>query len=76
LVDGAGVGLLHGVDACHLDKTFQLANHAFDRIVFNFPHAGKQRVHINRALISEFLASAALFVKRPHGQIHLTLKLQ
>ena len=73
---GVGVGLLHGVDACNLDKTFQLANHAFDRIILNFPHSGKQRVHINRHLIKEFLASAALFVKRPHGQVHLTLKLR
>ena len=30
----------------------------FDRVVFNFPHTGKQRVHHNRAMVSAFLSSA------------------
>eukprot|EP00730_Choanoeca_flexa_P019418 TRINITY_DN9483_c0_g2_i2.p1 TRINITY_DN9483_c0_g2~~TRINITY_DN9483_c0_g2_i2.p1 ORF type:complete len:271 (+),score=46.68 TRINITY_DN9483_c0_g2_i2:104-916(+) len=75
-LNAAGVSVLHEVDACHLDKTFDLAKHAFDRIVFNFPHAGKQRVHVNRHLIEEFLASAAVMLKRPRGEVHLTLKLK
>lgn len=33
----------------------------FDRIMFNFPHSGEQRVHINRALLRDFFLSC-----RPH----------
>jgi hypothetical protein len=33
----------------------------FDRILFNFPHSGEQRVHVNRALLLDFFTSA-----RPH----------
>ena len=29
----------------------------FDRVVFNFPHTGKQRTHLNRNLIRHFFAS-------------------
>lgn len=29
----------------------------FDRVVFNFPHTGKQRIHLNRNLIRDFFAS-------------------
>lgn len=29
----------------------------FDRVVFNFPHTGVQRVHLNRNLIRDFFAS-------------------
>lgn len=29
----------------------------FDRVVFNFPHTGKQRTHLNRNLIRDFFAS-------------------
>lgn len=29
----------------------------FDRVVFNFPHTGVQRTHLNRNLIRDFFAS-------------------
>ncbi len=45
----------------------------FDRIVFNFPHTGQQRVHLNRVLIRDFMRSAPALLTTK-GQIHLTLK--
>lgn len=29
----------------------------FDRVVFNFPHTGTQRIHLNRNLVRDFFAS-------------------
>lgn len=52
----AGARVLHSVDASQLQDHFGAAS--FQRIVFNFPHTGHQRVHINRALVSSFFASA------------------
>ncbi|CAM9518375.1 unnamed protein product, partial [Phaeothamnion confervicola] len=48
----------------------------FDRVVFNFPHSGSQRVHENRALVRDFLGSAARIVRcaASGGEIHVTLK--
>ena len=40
----------------------------FDRIVFNFPHTGKQRVHDNRAMLSSFLTAAKKIIA-PGGQV-------
>jgi Domain of unknown function (DUF2431) len=39
--------LVHGVDATKLEKSIH-PQQLFDRIVFNFPHTGEQRVHLNR----------------------------
>lgn len=46
----------------------------FDRVIFNFPHTGKQRVHTNRAMLSSFLRSAQE-VLAPLGQIHVTIRM-
>ncbi|CEO95649.1 unnamed protein product (mitochondrion) [Plasmodiophora brassicae] len=46
----------HSVDATNLHGT-NFSGRLFSRIVFMFPHTGKQRVHMNRNLISEFLSS-------------------
>jgi 25S rRNA (uracil2634-N3)-methyltransferase len=37
-----GVQVLFGVDAARLEKTSALKGKVFDRIVWNFPHAGEQ----------------------------------
>ena len=50
-------------------------NETFERIVFNFPHCGQQRVHLNRALIGGFFESARPFLTRPGGELHITIKL-
>jgi hypothetical protein len=47
---------------------------SFDRIVFNFPHSGQQRVHINRALLKEFMQSAAGFSKEGGQVCHVSVK--
>jgi len=59
------------VDATKLSKC--LGQEKFDRIIFNFPHSGKQRVHINRVLLKDFLGSAKHHLTFG-GQIHVTLK--
>jgi hypothetical protein len=73
----AGATVLHGVDATNLAKTFGAGDDTgkFDRIVFNFPHSGSQRVHINRELLHKFFLSARNHL-RPKGQAHVTLKMR
>jgi hypothetical protein len=46
----------------------------FDRVVFNFPHSGQQRVHVNRAMMRGFF-TAAPSVLSPTGQVHVTIKM-
>lgn len=64
--------ILHGIDARAL-HTGPLRSELFDRIVFNFPHSGQQRVHVNRALLRDFFSSATR-VLSPGGEIHVTLR--
>lgn len=45
----------------------------FQYIVFNFPHSGIQRVHINRALLRDFFESARNRLTA-NGEAHVTLK--
>ncbi|KAL3666616.1 hypothetical protein V7S43_008239 [Phytophthora oleae] len=74
--------VLHDVDATKLLELPQQAKTGtglkpvpdfFQYIIFNFPHSGQQRVHINRALLLNFFESARdrLTV---HGEAHVTLK--
>lgn len=44
-------------------------NYPFQRIVFNFPHSGEQRVHVNRELLQNFFKSC-----RPHLAHPLSVK--
>lgn len=67
-----GATVLHNVDATELERTFG-PKCKLDRIVFNFPHSGQQRVHINRNLLRNFFASARMKL-RPQGEVHVTLK--
>lgn len=79
-----GATVLHGVDARNLKASLTRAvakqnkhqRHAgpFDAIVFNFPHTGKQRSHLNKALIASMLESAP-DVLAPGGRVCVTLKL-
>lgn len=75
----AGSRVLHGIDATklHLCRDFLNDKASFDRVVFNFPHSGQQRVHINRKLISDFFRSASHLVRArtEGGQIHVTIKM-
>lgn len=70
--------VLHDVDATKLlALPRQVKTHTvpdfFQYIVFNFPHSGQQRVHVNRALLLEFFESARSRLK-VHGEVHVTLK--
>ena len=67
-----GVRKQHGVDATRLQASLP-GDARYDRIVFLFPHSGQQRVHVNRALLRDFLYNAKSFLEYG-GQIHLTLK--
>lgn len=71
--------VLHGVDATQLHALpVQLPDGArvpahFSHIVFNFPHSGQQRVHVNRALLRDFFESARPRLEA-RGEVHVTLK--
>ena len=69
--------VLHELDATRLDAEPRLAGARFDRVVFNFPHTGQQRVHLNRALVAGFLRAARGRVRAapPLGEVHVTIKL-
>jgi len=65
-----GAQVLFGVDATRLEKTSALKGRVFDRVVWNFPHAGKgitdqdRNILSNQVLILGFLRSAARFLVR------------
>ncbi|KAH9049493.1 hypothetical protein EDB84DRAFT_1453049 [Lactarius hengduanensis] len=64
----SGAQVLFGVDATKLEKTSALKGKTFDRIVWNFPHAGNgitdqdRNILSNQVLILGFLRSAAKFL--------------
>lgn len=71
--------VLHDVDATQLDDLpLRLKDGAyvptfFQYIIFNFPHSGQQRVHVNRVLLRNFFVSARSRLFK-HGEVHVTLK--
>ncbi|RHY27843.1 hypothetical protein DYB32_006492 [Aphanomyces invadans] len=68
-----GAQVFHGIDATKLHTLPASIPQLFDFIIFNFPHSGHQRVHINRVLLLDFFESARgkLALK---GEVHITLK--
>jgi len=71
-IEASGAQLQFSVDATKLEKSLSDEGR-WDRIVFNFPHSGKQRVHVNRVLLHDFFESATKQLN-PGGEIHVTLK--
>lgn len=67
-----GVTVRFGVDAT-APSALAACGAAFERVVFQFPHSGQQRVHVNRALLRDFF-EAATTVLAPGGQVVVTLK--
>ncbi|KAI5116431.1 hypothetical protein M0805_000210 [Coniferiporia weirii] len=63
-----GVEVLFGIDATALEKHKLLKGRKWDRIVWNFPHAGKsitdqdRNILCNQMLLLDFLRSAAPFL--------------
>nr|XP_043621498.1 heavy metal-associated isoprenylated plant protein 41-like [Erigeron canadensis] len=75
-----GAQLLHEVDALQMNLHKDLQKQKFDRIIFNFPHAGflgleddQQVIMIHRILVCGFLKNASEML-HPKGEIHVTHK--
>mmetsp|Transcript_9498 Transcript_9498/g.14297 ORF Transcript_9498/g.14297 Transcript_9498/m.14297 type:complete len:271 (-) Transcript_9498:133-945(-) len=52
-----------------------LSQQRFSRVVFNFPHSGQQRVHVNRALLQSFFATVPAVLSSA-GEVHITIKMK
>ncbi|KAL0853232.1 hypothetical protein Bca101_058384 [Brassica carinata] len=75
-----GASLLHGVDATKLQLHPHLNCRRFDRIIFNFPHAGfhgketdSSLIKKHRELVFGFLHGASHMV-RTNGEVHVSHK--
>ncbi|KAK8914318.1 hypothetical protein KSP39_PZI023939 [Platanthera zijinensis] len=75
-----GAQIFHDVDAITMDHHTVLRFFRFDRIIFNFPHAGfmgkedqTNVINLHRQLVLGFFRAAANMIK-PHGEIHVSHK--
>ncbi|KAK4715040.1 hypothetical protein R3W88_020947 [Solanum pinnatisectum] len=75
-----GGTVLHGVDATKIQLHTDLSNRKFDRIIYNFPHAGfhgsedsDHLIQMHKNLVGRFFGSAKKML-RVDGQIHVTHK--
>uniref|UniRef100_A0ACD5Y431 Uncharacterized protein n=1 Tax=Avena sativa TaxID=4498 RepID=A0ACD5Y431_AVESA len=75
-----GARVVHGIDAKAMRIHPSLMKRLFDRIVFNFPHAGfkgkEDHQHVIKAhkqLVHGFFANARHML-RPYGEIHISHK--
>ncbi|KAL6844696.1 hypothetical protein ACP4OV_025355 [Aristida adscensionis] len=76
-----GATVLHGVDAKKMRFHTDLKTRKFDRIVFNFPHAGfkgkeddMHLINLHKELLWGFFCNARHLVRR-YGGIHVTHKI-
>ncbi|GJN33673.1 hypothetical protein PR202_gb22294 [Eleusine coracana subsp. coracana] len=76
-----GATVLHGVDAKTMNCRGDLKNKRFDRIIFNFPHAGflgrEYEAHVisaHKKLVRGFFSNASHLLG-PHGEIHVSHKV-
>ncbi|XP_062086779.1 heavy metal-associated isoprenylated plant protein 41-like [Humulus lupulus] len=75
-----GASCLHGVNATMMKIYSELRMRKFDRIIFNFPHAGfgareddTRLIHKHRCLVHGFFFNARSML-RPNGEIHVNHK--
>ncbi|CAM0951892.1 unnamed protein product [Alopecurus aequalis] len=75
-----GAVILHGVDAKTMRLHTDLRMRRFDRVVFNFPHAGfsgkeddRRVIWAHQELMTAFFRSASLLL-RPYGEVHVSHK--
>ncbi|KAK8705816.1 hypothetical protein V6N13_049405 [Hibiscus sabdariffa] len=75
-----GATLLHEVDATRMKRHADLAKQKFDRIIFNFPHAGfygkedsPRMIRMHKNLVEGFFRSASGML-RANGEIHVNHK--
>jgi len=71
---------LHGVNAKTMKLHTDLKMRRFDRVIFNFPHAGfkgkedqPHMINSHRKLVKDFFCSASLLL-RPDGEVHVSHK--
>ncbi|KAL6844698.1 hypothetical protein ACP4OV_025357 [Aristida adscensionis] len=76
-----GATVLHGVDVKTMKSHADLKNRRFDRIIFNFPHAGfkgpETLVHVinsHRELVRAFFRNARHLLQS-YGEIHVSHKI-
>ncbi|KAK9134047.1 hypothetical protein Scep_013575 [Stephania cephalantha] len=75
-----GCIVIHNVDATKMAGNRRSNDVTYDRIVYNFPHAGfsknepvKDHLRRNRDLVSDFMANAAKMIDET-GEIHISHK--
>ncbi|BAT88450.1 hypothetical protein VIGAN_05194800 [Vigna angularis var. angularis] len=75
-----GAFLLHGVDATKMKLHPDLKMRRFDRVIFNFPHAGfhgredsSSMIEMHKALVHGFFNNASRML-RANGEIHISHK--
>ncbi|KAK1399185.1 Heavy metal-associated isoprenylated plant protein [Heracleum sosnowskyi] len=80
ILDKAGASHLHEVDATKMKSHSGLQARKFDRIIFNFPHAGFHGkeddallIVMHRSLLNGFFKNASGML-RPDGEIHVNHK--
>ncbi|XP_073061766.1 uncharacterized protein At4g26485-like [Primulina eburnea] len=81
-LENMGCTVIHGVDASTMCEQPRLKNRLFDRIVFNFPHAGFDyrehhiiQIELHQDVVRGFLRNAAMMLKiRENGEVHVTHK--
>ncbi|TVU09954.1 hypothetical protein EJB05_43453, partial [Eragrostis curvula] len=76
-----GTSILHGVDVEPMRLHTELKSRRFDRIVFNFPHAGFKgkedqvyMINLHKKLVSSFFNNAFHMLHR-YGEIHVSHKM-
>jgi hypothetical protein len=57
-----------------VQRLLNVPREGYDRIIFNFPHSGAQRVHVNRELLRAFFSAAVACLNVSLGEIHVALK--
>ncbi|KAI8553068.1 hypothetical protein RHMOL_Rhmol06G0316300 [Rhododendron molle] len=79
-LEGLGCTILHEVDAKTMSRDPRLVSKLFDRIVFNFPHAGftlrehdAYQIELHQNVVKGFLRSAHHMLEKD-GEIHITHK--
>ncbi|XP_022717875.1 uncharacterized protein At4g26485-like [Durio zibethinus] len=75
-----GCRILHGVDATEMANHYSLGGIKFDRVIYNFPHAGfysdepgESQKRRHQLLISLFFKNAKVMIDES-GEIHVTHK--
>ncbi|KAJ8637161.1 hypothetical protein MRB53_011428 [Persea americana] len=75
-----GATVLHGVDATKMKLHTDLSMRKFDRIIFNFPHAGFygkedeiRLIELHRNLVQGFFKNASQMLC-PNGEVHVSHK--